>query len=97
MTTTFYEQQTPQRSDSVSLKSVLHFQRPAPPLLRYAERHTFATETQLKVVPKDEIPRLRATFPALGNILPDVQINDVAKQAFDGDRDGKEGIQGESM
>jgi len=65
--------------------------------MRYAGRHTFATETQLNIVPKVEVPRLRATFPALGDILPDVQTNNAAEQVFDNDRDSRQDIQGGSM
>jgi len=97
VTGTFCEQQTLQRSNSVFSKSFLHFQRPAPPLLRYAGWHNFATETQLNVVPKDEVPKMRAAFPALGDIFPDVQTNNVAEQVFDNDRDSRQDIQGGSM
>jgi hypothetical protein len=40
---------------------------------------------------------LRAAFPALGDILPNMQTNDVAKQAFNNDGDGKQGVQGGSI
>jgi len=46
---------------------------------------------------EDEVPRLRATFPALGDILPNMQTNNDAKQAFDNDRGGKQGMQGGSV
>ena len=47
--------------------------------------------------PKVEVPRMRTTFPALGDILPDAQTNNFAKQTFDDDRDGKQGVQGGSV
>lgn len=40
---------------------------------------------------------MRTASPALGDIFPDVQTNDVAEQVSDNDRDSRQDIQGESM
>ena len=40
---------------------------------------------------------MRAAFPALGDIFPDVQTNSVVERVFDNGRDSRQDIQGGSM
>jgi len=86
--------------DAVARCWVYELENPGPntPMIRLNLLEVISSlSTVCPSIIEHEIPRLRAAYPALGEILPSVQTDNVTKQAFNSGTDDKQSIQGESM